>query len=183
MIIIVASPSASGKTTLVNSAIEQFKLYRLVTTTTRKQRPEETGSEYHFVTVDQFNQMKDLGEFIEFNEVYGNLYGLTRSEVDAHANEICISIQDVGGVKTMKSLYGDQVKTIFIMPPSVDALKDRLANRMIGDDDENTRRLAAIEREVAEAHWFDYRVYPGELNESIAAFNTAIAKIICPVFH
>lgn len=181
--IIVASPSASGKTTIVSRAIEQFKLRRLITTTTRSRRPEETGGEYHFVTIDEFNEMKSSDAFIEYNEVYGNWYGLTKAEVNSNFNNLSIAILDVGGVKTMKSLYGDNVKTIFIMPPSIDELKNRLAKRMIDDDSENDRRLAAIEREVADAHLFDYRIYPGELNAMVTEFNTVISKIICPIFH
>lgn len=183
MIIIVASPSASGKTTIVSHAIDQFKLHRLITTTTRSPRPEETGCEYHFVAIDEFNKMKSSDAFIECNEVYGNWYGLTKTEVNSNFDKLCIAILDVGGVKTMKSIYGDAVKTIFIMPPSISELKDRLAKRMIDDDSENDRRLAAIEREVADAHLFDYRIYPGELNDVVTEFNTVISKIICPVFH
>lgn len=183
MIILVASPSASGKTTLVNQAIDLFGLYRLITTTTRKQRPEETGSEYHFVTIDEFSVIKSTDGFVEFNEVYGNHYGLTKQEVETNTAKKCIAVLDVGGCATMKRLYGDDVKTVFILPPSVDELRQRLESRNINDDDENRRRLAAIDREVNESAWFDHVITSGELDKTIEQFNAVIGKIICPVFR
>jgi len=176
MIIAVASPSASGKTTLVTQALEKFNLHRLITTTTRKPRVGESDKDYHFVSVDEFNALKEANEFIEYNEVYGNLYGLTKTEITSHIHETCIVILDVGGVDTIKTLFPDVVKTIFIMPESVDDLKMRLSER--GDDtDEIGRRLAEIDREISEAIKYDYIHINGNLTDSIETFNNLIKFI------
>ena len=184
MIITVASPSASGKTTLVTQAIEKFSLTRLKTATTRKRRPEEVGDEYYFIPDrETFMDCVSLGHFIEHNEVYGNLYGLYTAEVSRNIDKKAIIIMDVGGVRTMRQLYGNSVKSIFIMPPSVDELKQRLIDRNTGDPEDMKRRLAEIDREVAEAASFDYVVESSDLESTIARFNAIIEKIICPVHH
>lgn len=183
MIILVASPSASGKTTLVNNVIDHFNLKRLITTTTRKKRPEERGDEYYFVSMSEFAQMVNSGMFVEYNNVYGNMYGLTKAEVDSNLQNKSIAVLDVGGVEMMKMRYGDQVKTIFILPPSIDELKARLDKREINDDDENQRRLAALENELIHVNEYDYIIEQDSLENMIASFSDAVSKIICPVFR
>jgi guanylate kinase len=177
MIIAVASPSASGKTTLVTQAVSKFNLHRLVTTTTRKPRLTESQSDYHFVSVDEFNQLKAADDFIENNEVYGNYYGLTKSEVYSHAHKHCIVILDVGGVESLRKLFPDDVKSIFIMPKSVDELKKRLIERD-SEPEEISRRLDEVDREVSEATKFHFIHINGDYAESVEEFNKLIAHLI-----
>lgn len=177
MIIAVASPSASGKTTLVTQAVSKFNLHHLVTTTTRKPRSGENETDYHFVSVDEFTRLKDAGEFIESNLVYGNHYGLTKTEVNTHSDTNCIVILDVGGVESIRNLFPDLVKTIFIMPVSVGELKKRLIERD-SDPEEISRRLAEVDREVSEATKFHFIHINGDYAESVEEFNKLIAYLI-----
>ena len=168
MIIAVASPSASGKTTIVTKAMELTGIRRLKTTTTRKQRPEENGTEYYFISKSEFETGIHLGKFVEYNEVFGNYYGLTVNEVNSEGDSIII--QDIDGVHTLKMKFPDSVRTIFIMPPPKDELRKRLESRNTGDLADIETRLDRVDKEVADAGWFEYRLEYGILDEMVDNF-------------
>lgn len=178
MIILVASPSASGKTTLVTESLKTFDLIRLVTTTTRKKRLEETDFDYHFISVDEFKSKIEKNDFIEHSEVYGNLYGLEYDEIDKNKDRNSILIVDVQGHRKIKDIYGENVQSIFILPPSIDELRERLLSRNTGDLEEIGRRLESVSYEVSHSSEFDFIVNCGDFGTCIDSFNSCIKEII-----
>ena len=168
MIIAVAAPSASGKTTIVNKVMDITGIRRLKTCTTRAKRPEEVGDEYYFMSRNEFELGIMLRKFVEFNEVFGNYYGLTYEEVESDGDSIII--QDIDGVHTLKSKFPEFVNSIFIMPPPKEELRKRLVGRNTGNLDDIELRLDRVDKEVLDAGWFDYRVEYGELDVMVGEF-------------
>lgn len=173
-LIIVSSVSASGKTTLVEQAIKKFDLYRLKTCTTRPVREEETGDEYHFIPKGIFNLMIHENQLIEYAEVYGEYYGLPRTEVDKNADKNCIVIMDVQGAKSLKKLFPHALM-VFIMPPKVEEIIKRLAKRDTTKEDIKNRHLqSAIE--IGEMNSFDEWIKCGSLGQMKEDFNKIVEK-------
>lgn len=159
---VISAVSASGKTTLVNALLSIHpEIYRLKTCTTRSIRPEETGDEYYFLTEQEAIKKINANEFIEHSIVYGNVYGLTRSEVDAHVSVNSIVILDVQGAAKFKKVYPDAL-TIFLEPPSFDILEARLKERNTSDIDVSNR-LAETKKELEYMKVADYIVPNGSL--------------------
>lgn len=159
---VISAVSASGKTTLVNALLSIHpEIYRLKTCTTRPIRPEEKGDEYYFLTSDEATSKIKSHEFIEHSTVYGNLYGLTRTEVDSHSAVNSVVILDVQGAKKFKKVYPDAL-TIFLEPPSMEVLESRLKERNTSDLDV-ANRLAETKKELEFMKKADYIVPNGSL--------------------
>ena len=173
----VSAPSGAGKTSLVRALVDRNRdLHVSVSHTTRAQRPgEENGLNYHFVDRSTFEASAANGEFFEWAEVFGNLYGTARTEVTARLEQgidIILEI-DWQGAEQVKAAVPTSC-SIFIVPPSLDTLRERLQGR--GQDDNKT-----IENRMAEAkseleHWreADYVV----LNDSFDAALNDLESII-----
>jgi guanylate kinase len=172
-LIVVSSISASGKTTLVDNAIDKFRLYKLKTCTTREVREEEKGDEYHFLSLVTFLAKIAAGAFVEHAIVYQYYYGLTRHEVEVNSDKNSIIITDVQGAKTLKELYPHAV-TIFIKPPSMDEVLSRLSERETGSIDSNNRYNEA-EKELEQMGSFDYTVESGTREDMRKEFEELIS--------
>lgn len=175
-LIIVSSVSGAGKTTLVDKASVTYNLYKLKTCTTRAVRPEETGNEYYFYGIDEFMDNVECDEFVEHAEVYGNHYGLLKTELRKADDTNCIVIMDVQGAASARALYPDAV-SIFIDPPSIEELKLRILKRNTGEGD-TERRLAEIDSEMEQMKFFTYVVKNGSLPYMSNQFNDIIEKTI-----
>ena len=161
---IISSPSASGKTTLVNALLDAFPtMYRLKTCTTRPVRPEEKGDEYFFLSKQQADEKIKHDDFVEYSNVYGNIYGLDKMEVEKNASVNTVVILDVQGTEKAKKLYPN-MKTIFIQPPPREILEARLRERNTNDVDVNAR-LAEIDTELSYMKKYDYVVQYGSLTQ------------------
>jgi guanylate kinase len=169
---VIASVSASGKTTLVNRAIDDYNLTRLLTCTTREIRPEETGDEYHFLTKENFLSKVNDNQFVEYSKVYENYYGLTKEEVDSNSNSHTIIILDVQGTEKFKSIYPDTV-TIFIDPPPRKELLRRLNSRNTNDADVSNR-IKMVDLELEHREKFDHIVKYDKLENMIQQLNDII---------
>lgn len=144
---VISSVSASGKTTLVNFLLtSRPDMYRLKTCTTRPKRDEEIGDEYYFLTKELAEEKIKQNQFVEYSTVYGNVYGLTREEVEDHSSFNTVVILDVQGAKKFKTSYPDAL-TIFIEPPPLDILESRLRERNTSEDDVQ-KRLAETMAEL-----------------------------------
>lgn len=144
---VISSVSASGKTTLVNFLLNSRPdMYRLKTCTTRPKRDEEIGDEYYFLTKELTEEKIKQNQFVEYSTVYGNVYGLTREEVEDHSSFNTVVILDVQGAKKFKTSYPDAL-TIFIEPPPLDILEFRLRERNTSEDDIQ-KRLAETMAEL-----------------------------------
>lgn len=175
-LIIVSSVSGAGKTTLVDSAVSNYDLYKLKTCTTRTRRAEEIGNEYYFFSKDEFDENVKNNEFFEHAEVYGNNYGLLKREIEKSYERNCIVVLDVQGAQTARMLY-DNVVTIFIEPPSVDELKYRIIKRNTGSADVECR-LSEVDKELEEMNKFTYIVRNGSLDVMTEHFSQIIEDVI-----
>ncbi|TVQ77080.1 MAG: guanylate kinase [Flavobacteriales bacterium] len=149
--IIFSAPSGAGKTTLVRHVVSRFpKLTFSISATTRPPRGEEQhGVDYFFLTIEEFQKKIQNDEFVEYEEVYpGRLYGTLKSEIDKHfkASKHVIFDVDVEGGIRLKKIFGKQALAIFIEPPSIQTLEERLLKR--GTDD-----LASIAERVHKANY------------------------------
>lgn len=167
---IVAAPSGAGKTTLVRLLLENDPgIFLSISSTTRPPRPgEEDGREYHFVAVADFVDRVSRGEFIEWAEVHGNYYGTAKPWVEAEMNagrDILLEI-DWQGAQQVRKVFPRAIG-MFILPPSIDALEDRLSSR--GTDSAATiaRRIAAAREEMRHVDEFDYVIINDDLQRAL----------------
>lgn len=180
-LLIFSAPSGSGKTTLVRELMKQFpNLEFSISATSRAPRGEETdGCDYHFVTADRFRRWIDEGKFVEWEEVYeGNYYGTLRSEVEEiwkRGNVIIFDVDVIGGIR-LKSIFGADALSFFIMAPSPEELRRRLVARGTEADESIERRVAKAEFETAKAHEFDHII----VNDNVERAVEEIASIVGP---
>ena len=161
-LLIVSAPSGSGKSTIVNYLMKEHPEFRLafsVSATSRPPRGEErNGVEYYFLTEEEFRRHIKAGDFLEYEEVYeGRFYGTRKSQVDekmAAGLNVVFDVDVKGGIN-IKRYYGDKALSVFIQPPSVEALRKRLLGRATDDMAQIEERLAKAEYEMTFASQFD----------------------------
>jgi len=159
-LIIISAPSGSGKSTIANYLLKQdLNLKFSVSATSRKPRgTEKNGVEYYFLSPEEFKERIAKGEFIEYEEVYKNcFYGTLKSEVERILKEgynVVLDVDVVGGCN-IKKLYGDKALSIFIQPPSIEELKERLVARKTDSPEKIEERIKKVEFELGFAPQFD----------------------------
>lgn len=183
-LIVLAAPSGSGKTTIAKNILQRYPTMMFsVSATTRSQRKGEAhGKDYFFLSVQEFEKKIQSNELVEWERYpdvqHGNFYGTLKSEVDRALNEgkVMLFDVDVKGAISIKKLYGDDAVQIFIKPPSVDALRDRLLNRKTEDEATLRRRLDRVPIEMEMGKSFDYQVINDKLETAIAEIEAIITK-------
>lgn len=177
ILFIVSAPSGAGKTSLLRALLPtDDNLVLSVSHTTRAPRPgEKDGVHYHFVPEDKFLQMAARGAFLEQAEVFGNYYGTSEATVRRQllsGHDLVLEI-DWQGARQVRKAFPDAV-SIFIAPPSIEALRERLSGR--GQDDQATieRRMADARRELSHYAEYDYLV----IND---LFEQALEELKCIV--
>ena len=167
---IVSAPSGAGKTSLVKALLKTDPAIRLsVSYTTRAPRPGESdGRDYHFVNRHDFEAMLAEGEFLEHAEVYGNFYGTSKGSIarDLNAGHDILLEIDWQGAEQVKQHF-QQSASIFILPPSFNALRTRLAGRGQDSGAVIERRLAAAAHDVAHAAAFDYIIVNDDFDHAL----------------
>ncbi|WP_353165159.1 guanylate kinase [Empedobacter brevis] len=159
-LIVFSAPSGAGKTTLVRYALEKLDHIKFsISCTTRDKREGEVhGKDYYFLTPEEFKRKISNDEFVEHEEVYrDNFYGTLKSEVDritSEGNSVIFDI-DVIGALNIKNLYGEQCLTVFVNPPSLDVLKERLISRNTESEDKLKQRIDKAGIEIEKAKEFD----------------------------
>jgi guanylate kinase len=166
---VISAPSGSGKTTLVSKLLAAFSDLRFsVSYTTRAPRGKERdGVEYHFVTRDQFQEKIGRGEFLEWAEVHGNLYGTSKPETDrirAGGNDILLDV-DVQGAAQVRKREPEAV-TMFVMPPSFGALEERLRGRKQDSPEVIEGRLAGARKEIDRYRDYHYVLVNEDIEET-----------------
>ena len=166
---IISAPSGAGKSSLVTALVEDWPDIEVsVSHTTRGQRPgEENGINYHFVTEADFVEMVDQGLFLEHAQVFDNRYGTSRQSIQEQllkGKDVILEI-DWQGARQIRQLVSE-CKTIYILPPSVAALKERLQNRGQDDDELIERRMRDAVSEMSHYGEFDYIVINDDFEQA-----------------
>lgn len=172
-IIIFSAPSGSGKSTIINYLMQQgLNLHFSVSATSRPPRgAEQNGVEYYFLTPEDFKQRIAQGEFLEYEEVYKDrFYGTLKSQVDAQLakGENVVCDVDVLGGQNIKKHYGQRALSIFIQPPSIEVLRQRLEGRGTDSPEVINDRIARAEFELSFADKFDHAVVNDDLQQAQA---------------
>jgi guanylate kinase len=175
---VVTAPSGAGKTSLVHALLADAPLMQLsVSFTTRPPRPGEVdGRDYVFVDQSGFAQRRDAGEFLEWAEVHGNLYATSRAWIEdriAAGVDIVLEIDWQGAVQVQR-LFPDAVG-IFIVPPSISALRERLTQRGQDSAEVIDARVAAAEIELKQAHRFQYVIINQDFASALENLRTIVS--------
>ena len=158
--VVFTAPSGAGKTTLVRHLLDHFGYldFSVSATTRNKREHEKEGIDYFFLTEDEFRARIAEDAFVEWEEVYaGQFYGTLKCEVERIWNEekaIVFDI-DVNGACRLKEKYGEQCLTIFVKPPSIDTLVDRLKKRNTETEASLQKRIEKVKREISYENRFD----------------------------
>jgi len=183
-IIIVSAPSGAGKTTIVNKIMEMnaFNLEFSISACTRTKRDtEKNGVNYYFISVAEFKEKIASDAFIEWEEVYtGRYYGTLKSEITRIWNKqhnIIFDVDVAGGI-SIKNLYPDKAISIFIMPPSVSELRNRLMNRSTDSEQEINMRVAKANKEIEMAKYFDYQIINDNLDIAVEKVSGLLTRFL-----
>ena len=177
MLIVVSSPSGGGKGTLIDRVLQTVPgISYSVSFTTRPPRAgEQNGREYFFVSETVFREMIARGEFLEWADVYGHLYGTSHKQVekDRDAGRDIILEIDVQGAESIRGLVDDAV-TIFILPPSFELLRNRLVARATDSAADLEKRLHGAPAEVEQYRHFQYVILNDDINRASAQLASVI---------
>jgi guanylate kinase len=181
-IYIVSAPSGAGKTTLLKRLLTVDPGLRFsISLTTRAPRPGEAHErEYFFVTTEEFLRIRDRGGLLEWVEQFGHFYGTSREYVSQSLAEgygVVFDI-DVRGAKALKKSF-PHATFIFILPPSLEILEQRLRHRGELPPGELERRLDKGREELGEAHWYDFLVVNDKLEDALAQLQAIVSASRC----
>lgn len=165
-LIIISGPAGSGKTTLIDYLHREFpKIIKNISFTTRPRRKDEVdGADYFFISDDEFKEKIEKGEFLEYVDLFGFKYGTSRVWIESKLKEgySIFLVIDIKGAKAIKSKLS--VPSIFILPPSLDALKDRLVKRKTEDAAQMQKRLSRAQEEMEQCTLYDYQIINDDLD-------------------
>ncbi len=181
-VIIIVAPSGTGKSTLLKMIFEDFPdLLWSVSTTTRPKRPGEIeGKDYFYVSKDHFEKMIKHNEFVEWAKVHGNYYGTSRSYLSKAINDgkLIVCDLDVQGTDAMIQNFPDHTKAIFIEPPSIDTLRERLRKRATDNTGVINTRLNNAKSELLRKHDFHYLVRNDDLDSAYKILKSIFCEIM-----
>ena len=173
MLLVISAPSGAGKTTIVREVLRQFPSFKFsVSATTREMRPGEiNGVDYFFLSREEFEKKVSNDELVEYEEIYSNYYGTLKGEVERalSAGENIVFDVDVKGGLSIKRKFSQAV-TIFIKPPNIEVLKDRLEKRGSETGEQIATRLERVPMEFENGELYDYII----INDNL---KTAVSKV------
>ena len=183
-IIVLTAPSGAGKTTIARGVIQSLPFVHFsVSATTRNCRNREVdGVDYHFVSSDQFRELVQADKLLEYEEVYHNrFYGTLWSEVENSSPDEPVLLDiDVLGASRVKDKFGDQALVIFVEPPSLDILRERLVGRNTEDPESLDLRISRAKMEISMAGKFDHQVVnevkETAIDETVSCINSFLAR-------
>lgn len=172
MLYVIAAPSGAGKTTIVKEILKNHpEIVFSVSGTTRKKRGNESeGKDYFYFTREEFEKMIEGRELVEYEILFnGDYYGTLKSFVNDNLenNRNVIFDIDVNGALNIKKIYGDKARLIFIMPPDMETLKERLKNRGTESIDQINERIKRVDLEIGKKNDFDYIVVNDDLKKAV----------------
>jgi len=169
-LIVISSPSGGGKSTIAKHFMSLYpRLDFSVSATTRKKREGEIDNkDYFFLSKEEFLEKIEKNDLVEYEEIFGNLYGTLKSEVSKSIdnNKTILFDVDVKGALSLRKNFPNQTLLIFIAPPNFEILEERLRKRRTETEEEITRRLARAEEEDKYRDIFDYLIINDDLSES-----------------
>jgi guanylate kinase len=182
-ILVFVAPSGGGKTTMARRILDDFDEIRFsVSATTRAPRQgEKDGVNYHYISKEQFKEKIDNGDFLEWEEVYdGTLYGTLRENVEKELEKgyfILLDI-DVLGALNVKKIFEKDALAIFIQPPSIEILKERLQKRATDAQQDIQTRLERAKKEMAYANRFDHIIINDDLEKAYSQIKELVTNFI-----
>ncbi len=171
-LVIFSAPSGAGKTTIVKHLLKQnLGLEFSISAASRQKRPKEVhGRDYYFLSADEFMEKIRNNEFIEWEEVYENhFYGTLKSEVERiwkNGHSVIFDVDVTGGLN-IKKQYGDKALAVFVLPPSIEELRNRLTLRSTESPENLKKRIEKAEAEISFSNRFDVRIVNDVLNEAL----------------
>lgn len=182
-VLILSAPSGSGKTTIIKQLLKTYpELEFSVSATSRAPRgSEQNGVDYYFISKADFMTRVEAGEFIEWEEVYsGTCYGTLRAEIDRiwKQNHVVVFDVDVVGGINIKKLFGDRALSVFIKPPSLEVLKERLVSRGTDAPEAIEKRLAKANEELGYASRFDRVVVNDKLDIAVSEVEKIVGDFL-----
>jgi guanylate kinase len=182
LVFVISAPSGTGKTTLVKEVIQQLPgLQFSVSFTTRLPRPNEReGEDYHFVSHAVFQRMVEKNEFLEWAEVLGNRYGTPRPDLkklESEEIDLILDVDTQGAKKAMKEI--DQPILIYLLPPSLKVLRERLLNRGVDSLEMVKFRLSNARKDIEEAYWYHYVIVNDRIGDAIEKLKSIIISERC----
>ena len=183
-LIVVSAPSGAGKTTIVKAILAKYPsmLFSVSATTRPKREMEVEGKDYFFLPRQEFERRTRVGELVEWEEIYGDLYGTLKIEVDralTNGKAMLFDIDVKGGLSIKRKYLGDAV-LIFVKPPSLEVLKSRLLNRKTEDEATFRRRMERVAMELGMASLFDYQVVNDDVQTAIAEVDKLVIAHTTP---
>jgi guanylate kinase len=179
LLFVVSAPSGTGKTTVVDRLVERSpRLTRSRSYTSRPRRPGEVeGVDYNFVSRDRFEAMVREDAFLEWADIFGNLYGTGReaTELELAAGHDLVLVIDVQGARQVRHQLPGRAVEIFVLPPSFEVLAARLRGRNKDAEDAIARRLATASREVSAVDEYDYVVVNDEIDRCVSEIEAIVA--------
>ena len=181
--ILFSAPSGSGKTTIIKRLMGYFDCFEFsISATSRKPRQGEAdGVDYYFLTPESFEEKVRQGLFLEWEEVYaGTCYGTLKSEIDriCGMGKVMIFDVDVNGGLNIKKFFGDDALAIFVMPPSIEVLEQRLRSRGTESEESILKRLSRSRKELDESPKFDVTIVNDDLDKAVEETRRIIENFI-----
>ncbi|ROL56891.1 guanylate kinase [Bacteroidetes/Chlorobi group bacterium ChocPot_Mid] len=176
----ISSPSGGGKSTVARYLLNKYDNLKFsVSATTRKPRANEIdGKDYFFLSKEEFLRKISEGDLIEYEEIFGNYYGTLKSEVEkAKSSNHCLLFDiDVKGALSIKRIYPEDSLLIFISPPNLDILKERLIKRGSETEEQLNIRLARAKMEMGLREQFDFDLMNDDLNNTLKQADKIVTK-------
>lgn len=182
-VIIFSAPSGAGKTTLVRHLLsENLPLAFSISACSRKPRKGEIDAkDYHFLSINEFQEKINSDQFFEWEEVYKDMfYGTLKSEVEKiWSQQKCVvfDVDVVGGIK-LKEIFGDKALSIFVAPPSLEVLRDRLSKRGTETKEQVEKRLSKAQQELQEKDKFDVLILNDSLEKAVSEMLERVTKFL-----
>jgi guanylate kinase len=181
-LLVIASPSGGGKSTIAKHVLNKYPNVKFsISATTRQMRPGETqGKEYYFLTKDEFNQKIQNDELLEYEEIFGNIYGTLKSEVIRLTSQNLVPLFDVDvkGAMNIKNIYPENTLLLFIEPPSQKVAEERLRNRKSETEEQIQTRIKRYQLEISMKDEFDFCVINDDLQRAISEVEIIIEREI-----